>query len=58
MMDREQNAHRLVGYLEAAMEEIERLCNVPTKTALEKAHVLLEIERIATRSIETAKERT
>lgn len=55
MFEQDAAAHRLVGYLEEAMRQIERLCNSPASTKDAKARVILEIERIASNSIERAK---
>lgn len=48
--------YRLLGYLEGAMKEIDRLCNVPAPTKDAKAQIILQIERIASRSLERAKQ--
>ena len=55
MFESEAAAFRLVGYLEGAMKDIERLCNAPAGTKDAKARIILEIERIATKAIERAK---
>ena len=48
--------YRLLGYLEEAMKQIDRLCDVPAPTKDAKARIIIEIQRIASASIERAKQ--
>lgn len=55
MFERDAAAHRLVGYLEEAMKQIDNICDQPPSTKDALAGRLVAIKKIATMAIERAK---
>ena len=55
MFERDAAAHRLVGYLEEAMKNIDRICDQTAPTKIDKDTQIAMIKNIATKAIERAR---